>query len=64
MTVDGIKVTKPGNIIKDAIPGVTLTLLKPSNSTISVDVARDVATVKASVEDFVKNYNKYCKDKV
>jgi flagellar hook-associated protein 2 len=57
LTVDGIKVSKPGNIIKDAIPGVTLTLLKPSNSTISVDVARDVATVKASVEDFVKNYN-------
>ena len=57
LTVDGIKVSKPGNVIKDVIPGVTLTLLKPTNSPVSVDVARDVATVKTSVEDFVKNYN-------
>ena len=57
LTVDGIQVSKPGNVIKDVIQGVTLTLLKPTVSTASVDVARDVATVKTSVEEFVKNYN-------
>lgn len=57
LTIDGIKVSKPGNVINDVIPGVTITLLKPTNSTASLDVARDVATVKTSVEDFVKSYN-------
>jgi len=57
LVIDGIKVSKPGNVINDVIPGITLTLLKPTGSTGSVDVARDVATVKTSVEDFVKSYN-------
>jgi flagellar hook-associated protein 2 len=57
LMVDGIRVSKPGNIINDIIPGVTLTLLKPTNATATVEVARDVTTVKSSVEDFVKSYN-------
>jgi flagellar hook-associated protein 2 len=57
LVIDGIRVSKPGNVINDVIPGITLTLLKPSGSTGSIDVARDIATVKTSVEDFVKSYN-------
>jgi len=57
LTIDGIPVSKPGNVINDAIQGVTITLLKPTNATASIDVARDIATVKTSVEEFVKSYN-------
>jgi flagellar hook-associated protein 2 len=57
LVVDGIPVTKPGNVIKDVIQGVTITLLKPTSSPASVEVSRDVATVKTSVEEFVKSYN-------
>ena len=57
LTIDGIAVSKPGNVISDAIQGVTITLLKPTNSTASIDVARDITTVKTSVEEFVKSYN-------
>jgi flagellar hook-associated protein 2 len=55
--VDGIPVSKPGNVINDVIQGVTITLLKPTGATASIDVARDTATVKTAVEDFVKSYN-------
>ncbi len=57
LVVDGIPVSKPGNVIKDVIQGVTITLLKPTSSPASVEVARDVASVKTSVEEFVKSYN-------
>ena len=57
LTVDGIPVSKPGNVISDVIQGVTISLLKPTTSTASIDVTRDTATVKTSVEDFVKSYN-------
>jgi flagellar hook-associated protein 2 len=57
LTVDGIKVSKPGNVINDIFPGITLTLLKPTGSTASLDVSRDVGTIKTAAEDFVKSYN-------
>jgi flagellar hook-associated protein 2 len=57
LSVDGIPVSKPGNVINDVIQGVTITLLKPTGATASIDVARDTATVKTAVEDFVKSYN-------
>ena len=57
LIVDGIEVTKDSNSIKDVIQGVTLNLLKPSTSPVTLDIGRDTATVKTSVEEFVKGYN-------
>lgn len=59
LTVDGIAVSKPSNTLTDVVPGVTVMLKKtnvgqPTNLT----VARDTATVKASVQAFVDGYNK------
>lgn len=56
--IDGITVNKASNTITDAIQGVTLNLLKadignPSNLT----VARDTASVQASIQSFVSAFN-------
>ncbi|WP_019141157.1 flagellar filament capping protein FliD [Noviherbaspirillum massiliense] len=58
LTIDGIPVTKSSNTITDAIQGVTLKLTKETaGSAITLTVARDTATVKSSIESFVKAYN-------
>lgn len=56
--VDGVVVSKSSNTVTDAIPGVTLNLLKTNaGSPSSITVARDTAGVKSAVEGFVKAYN-------
>jgi flagellar hook-associated protein 2 len=60
LMIDGIPVSKPSNLINDAIQGVTLTLLSPGKST-TLKIGRDTAAVKTSVEDFVKSYNEFKK---
>jgi flagellar hook-associated protein 2 len=58
LQIDGIPISKHSNTISDAIEGVTLNLLKSSiGSPLSLEVARDSAGVKASVEAFVKSFN-------
>jgi len=54
--VNGIAISKPTNLVGDAITGVTLNLLKTSPPT-TLSIARDTAGVKTAVEDFVKAYN-------
>ncbi len=55
LTVDGIEVTKRTNTIKDVLPGVTMNLLRTGQ--VNLDIGRDTASVKTSVEGFVKSYN-------
>ncbi len=58
LQIDGIAISKPSNIVTDAIEGLTLNLLKSNaGSPTTLDVARDTAGVKASVEAFVKSFN-------
>ncbi len=56
--IDGVTVTKAGNVVTDAIAGVTLTLLKAnSGSPTSVTLSRDTESVKKAIESFVGGYN-------
>lgn len=55
ITVNGIEIVSSTNTIKDAIPGVTLTLSNKGLST--VNVSQDVDTITGKVEAFVKAYN-------
>lgn len=56
--VDGVAVSKSTNTVTDAIPGVTLNLMKTNaGSPSSITVARDTASVKSAIEGFVKTYN-------
>lgn len=53
-----ITVYKDSNNISDLIPGVTLNLLGADAGTaIRIDVAKDTATIKEAIQDFVAQYN-------
>lgn len=58
LDIDGVAVVKASNTITDAISGVTLNLLTTNASGVSLDVASNKDTVKASVTAFVDAYNK------
>jgi len=55
VTVNGISVTGSSNTLEEAIPGVTLRLLKEGATTLTV--ANDTAGIQAAVQSFVKGYN-------
>lgn len=56
LKVDGVDISKTTNTVTDVIQGVTLNLVKTGAAT-TLTVARDTASVKTSVEAFVKAYN-------
>lgn len=55
LKVDGVAVSKTSNTVTDVLDGVSLTLNKIGAS--SLNVARDTATIKTSVQGFVTAYN-------
>jgi flagellar hook-associated protein 2 len=62
MVIDGINISKPSNMISDALGGVTFNLIKAeSGTTTTLNVARDVSKVQAGAEAFVKAYNELAK---
>jgi flagellar hook-associated protein 2 len=53
-----VTLTRASNTVSDAIPGVTLTLLKATgSSTVQVGVSRDVAAVKTNITALATAYN-------
>jgi flagellar hook-associated protein 2 len=57
LKVNGIEVTKASNSVSDVIPGVTLNLVKTTESAQTLTVARDTSAITASINSFVKAYN-------
>lgn len=63
LSVNGVAITSPTNTVEEAIPGVTLTLLKGGTSTTgvastsSVSVTNDTSGIKTALANFVKSYN-------
>lgn len=58
VVIDGITVTKPSNVITDALTGVTLNLKgKNEGSPTTLDVSKDSDAIKGKIEAFVKAYN-------
>lgn len=55
LVINGIAVTSTTNTVKDAIPGVTLTLANTGSSTVKVE--QDVDGIASKVDTFVKAYN-------
>ncbi|MCG8553711.1 MAG: flagellar filament capping protein FliD [Proteobacteria bacterium] len=55
-TVDGISMSRSSNVISDAIPGVTLTLLAEGAST-TLEIQRDPAALQSLLNDFISKYN-------
>jgi flagellar hook-associated protein 2 len=56
LTVNGLAVSSASNVLNDVVPGVTLTLFKPS-TTVTVDVTKDQNATIATVEKFITAYN-------
>jgi flagellar hook-associated protein 2 len=50
-------VTRSSNTITDAVDGLTLNLKSESTSAVTLNIERDVASVTASVQAFVKAFN-------
>jgi flagellar hook-associated protein 2 len=58
ITVDGITKTSSDNAVDDVISGVTLNLTKADpDTTITLDIDRDVDTIMGKISDFVDAYN-------
>jgi flagellar hook-associated protein 2 len=57
LNVNGIDITSASNTVSNAIDGLTLNLRKTTPTAMSVDVARDMAAIKKSVDAFVSAYN-------
>ena len=55
LTVNGVAVASTTNTLSAAIPGVTVSLLKAGDSTVTV--ARDTSAIQGAVGQFVKSYN-------
>jgi flagellar hook-associated protein 2 len=50
-------IERAGNTLTDLIPGVTLSLLKPSATAVQVTVADDTGAMQEKITSFVKQYN-------
>jgi flagellar hook-associated protein 2 len=58
LTIDGIAISKPTNVIADAIAGVTITVNKTNvGAPATITIASDPKASVAAVEAFVKGYN-------
>lgn len=58
MTVDGISISKPTNTVTDAVPGVTLNLLKTNlNTPTTLTVTKDQSAATTAVNNFIKAWN-------
>jgi flagellar hook-associated protein 2 len=56
-TVNGIAITSASNKLEDVADGLTLTLLKPTTSTITVAVKEDTESVKTAITAFTTAFN-------
>jgi flagellar hook-associated protein 2 len=58
VSMDGIEITRPSNVIDDLIPGVTLTVKAPSDRPVKLGVVPDREGVKEAIISLVGNYNR------
>jgi len=60
-TVNGLSLTRSSNTVSDAIPGVTLSLLKEGGASSTVSVGTDTNAIMANVKGLVDAYNAVAK---
>ena len=59
---NGIEITRSTNDIDDLIPGVTVTLRRPSDEPVEIDVQPDRETAKDAIIEMVGFYNQVIRD--
>jgi len=55
--LDGISMTRSSNTVGDALPGVTLNLMKGGGATTSFTVSNDTKAVTDKINGFISSYN-------
>lgn len=55
--VNGVTIESASNTVKDALPGITLNLLKPTTGAADISVSNDKDGMRKSVQAFVDAYN-------
>ena len=55
--MDGVEVSRPENTLSDLMPGVTLSLHSAGEKPVSLDVHKDLESIKNSLIRFFGNYN-------
>jgi flagellar hook-associated protein 2 len=58
VSMDGINVSRSTNTIDDLLPGITITVKKPSDTPVRITVEADRETIKNAIITFVGNYNR------
>ncbi|MCL2608910.1 MAG: flagellar filament capping protein FliD [Treponema sp.] len=58
ISMEGIRMTRPSNVIDDIIPGVTITARATGDRPVRLDVRTDRELVKESIIQLVGNYNR------
>jgi flagellar hook-associated protein 2 len=58
VSMDGINVSRVNNTIDDLLPGITITVKKPSETPVRIAVEADRETIKNAIISFVGNYNR------
>lgn len=57
VAIDGVVISRPTNVVADAVPGVTLVLKGETFSPASLTVARDYSSASQALLNFVRSYN-------
>ena len=57
LEMDGVEVTRPENTLSDLLPGVTLNLHSAGDKSVTLDVHKDLESIKNSLIRFFGNYN-------
>jgi flagellar hook-associated protein 2 len=58
ISMEGIDISRTTNTIDDILPGITLTVKKPSLAPVHITVEADKETIKDAIITFVGNYNR------
>lgn len=56
-TIDGVTFTRGTNQVDDAIGGLSFTLLRASEDSVSMDITRDLEGARKKVDDFIAAFN-------
>lgn len=57
LLVDGIAVSRPGNVMTDVIPGVELDITAPEGTSTAITFSRDIETARINMQALVEQLN-------
>ncbi|MCC5926827.1 MAG: flagellar filament capping protein FliD [Bacteroidetes bacterium] len=56
-TIDGVTFTRGSNQVDDAINGLSFTMLRASEDTVTMDITRDIEGARKKVDEFISSFN-------